>query len=239
MNCEAKGSAAVAWLKGTKHKFYEDRYRLLPKAIPLVAKHNRGELFAVFDGIGSAPEGRRAAQEMADHLIKFYKEPDRVPGSWEGIRQLLFDANNVIHNWGYKSGTKVPLGGCAGTVAWLFQDNLYVFHAGDTTALLIRDSQAEQLTKVHELGDGALYRYFGIGSFLEIEVTRVNLMESDKILLITDGVTKVFHPMEAANVIEEHEDISMAVTKLINRSMLRGSTDDITALLIEVEDIWY
>uniref|UniRef100_A0A7V4LCR9 PPM-type phosphatase domain-containing protein n=1 Tax=Desulfobacca acetoxidans TaxID=60893 RepID=A0A7V4LCR9_9BACT len=238
VNCEKKGSSAVAWIKGTKHKFYEDRYRLLPRAIPLVAKNNRGELFAVFDGIGSAPEGRRAAQEMADHLIKFFKEPANYSPSWEGIQQLLFEANMVIHNWGFMAGTEVPLGGCAGTVAWLFEKTLSIYHAGDTTALLIRDGQAEQLTTVHEMDDGALYRYFGLGPFLEIGVRRVQIKDFDRILLLTDGVTKVFHPLETVNIIEAHNDICRAVSDLANRSLVRGSIDDITVLLIEVDDIW-
>ncbi len=62
--------------------------------------------------------------------------------------------------------------------------------------------------------------------------------ESDKILLLSDGVTKVFHPMEAADFIEEYEDISTAVKGLAQRSQVRGSTDDITVMLIEIEEPW-
>jgi serine/threonine protein phosphatase PrpC len=143
----------------------------------------------------------------------------------------------VIHNWGFLAGTEVPLGGCAGTVAWLFGKTLSIFHAGDTTALIIRDGQAEQLTTIHEMEDGAIYRYFGFGPYLEIEVRRVQIREFDRILLLSDGVTKVFHPLETLNVIEAHNDICRAVSDLANRSLVRGSIDDITVLLIEVDDI--
>ena len=238
LTCETKGSAAVAWLKGTKHTFYEDRYRMLPRTIPSVTEQNRGELYAVFDGIGSAPQGRRAAQKMADHLIKFFKEPANYSSSWEGIQKLLFEANMVIHDWGFMDGTQVPLGGCTGTVAWLFGKTLSIFHAGDTTALLIRDGQAEQLTTVHEMEDGAIYRYFGLGPSLEIEVSQIQIKNSDRILLLSDGVTKVYNPLETLNVIETHNDICRAVSDLANHSAVRGSIDDITVLLIEVDDIW-
>jgi PPM family protein phosphatase len=73
--CEQKGSATVAWVKGSKHQFYEDRYRILSREVPLVKGQDRGEIFAVFDGIGSAPKGREAAQEMMDQLVHFYKKP--------------------------------------------------------------------------------------------------------------------------------------------------------------------
>jgi serine/threonine protein phosphatase PrpC len=115
--CEKRGSSAVAWLKGSKHSFYEDRYRLLSKEIPLFTDQVRGELFAVFDGIGSATKGRDAAQEMADCLVKFYREPTEYSPSWEGLRHLFFETNILIHNWGCQAGTEIPLGGCAGTIA--------------------------------------------------------------------------------------------------------------------------
>ena len=79
INSERRGSAAVAWRKGTKHTLYEDRYRMLPREIPLVAQRERGEIYAVFDGIGSAPQGRTAAQFMADKLLDFYRKTDEYP----------------------------------------------------------------------------------------------------------------------------------------------------------------
>jgi hypothetical protein len=81
MTIDRRQSSAVAFLKGTKHRFYEDSFRMLPREIPLVESRNRGEIFAVFDGIGSAPEGRHAAQLMADYLIEFYRNPDEYPAS--------------------------------------------------------------------------------------------------------------------------------------------------------------
>jgi len=236
--CDQRESVAVSYLKETKHKYYEDSYRMLPKDIPLVEQKKRGELFAVFDGIGSAPEGRHAAQEMAENLLRFYREPDAYPTSWEGIRTLLMEANLTIHQWGFMPGTDRPLGGCAGTVLWLIRENLYLFHAGDTAALLIRDGKGMELTKPHQMSDGAIYRYFGLGPDLQIDVECFQIEESDRILLLTDGVTKVFHPVKAADLVEGYLDISIAIKTLVQRSQTLDSTDDITAMLIQVEEIW-
>jgi len=236
--CDQRESAAVSYLKGTKHKYYEDSFRMLPRDIPLVEQKKRGELFAVFDGIGSAPEGRHAAQEMAESLLRFYREPDAYSASWEGIKTLLMEANLTIHQWGFMPGTDKPLGGCAGTVVWLIGENLYVFHAGDTVALLIRDGKGMELTKPHQMSDGAIYRYFGLGPDLQIDVECFQIEESDRILLLTDGVTKIFHPVEAGNIIEKYIDLPLAVKTLVHRSQSLGSTDDITAMLIQIEEIW-
>ena len=70
---------------------------MLPREVPPVERLNRGEIFAVFDGIGSAPEGRHAAQFMADHLIQFYRKPDDYPASPEGLQALLFEGNIEIN----------------------------------------------------------------------------------------------------------------------------------------------
>lgn len=129
MTVDRRQSSAVAFLKGTKHRFYEDSFRMLPREIPLVESRNRGEIFAVFDGIGSAPEGRHAAQLMADYLIEFYRSPGEYPASLEGIQSLLLKGNIEINEWGFKTGTDIPMGGCAGTVTWIIGETLYVFHA--------------------------------------------------------------------------------------------------------------
>jgi PPM family protein phosphatase len=234
--CEKKGNAAVAWMKGTKHKFYEDRYRMLSKEIPLVESRHRGELFAVFDGIGSAPRRREAAQEMCNYLLRFFSMSDEHESSWEGLRRLLMEANQCIFDWGFMPGTERPAGGCAGTVIWIQGEALFVFHAGDTAGVLIRDDTTTRLNRLHET-NGGIYRYFGLGPSLQIDVQQFSLEEGDRILLVSDGVTKAFHPEEAASVINQFDDKGRAVTELVQRSMRRGSTDDITALLVEIEEL--
>ncbi|MEI6262593.1 MAG: hypothetical protein WCR46_22175 [Deltaproteobacteria bacterium] len=61
----------------------------------------------------------------------------------------------------------------AGTVAWIHGQSAEIFHAGDTVAYLIRDGGlVRQLTRLHE-ENGAIYRYFGLGAYLEIDMVIV------------------------------------------------------------------
>lgn len=236
--CDQRGSVAASYLKGTKHQFYEDSFRMLPKDVPLVKNKYRGELFAVFDGIGSAPEGRHAAQVLADSLVNFYKFDEKYNNNWNGLTKLLFETNIAIYEWGFMPGTDKPVGGCAGTVLWILGETLFVFHVGDTMALLIRDGKMSQLTKIHQTDDGAIFEYFGIGKSLKIDVNQYEIEESDRILLISDGITKSFLPIEASEIVENHMDICMAVTDLVRQAQIKGSTDDITAMLIQIDEIW-
>lgn len=236
MNIEKSGSAAVAWLKGTRHMFYEDRYRMLPQTIPLVGQSGRGEIFAVFDGIGSAPEGMRSAQRMADVLIDFYRKPECSENSWQGVYQLLMDANLEISRWGSEKGPGSASGGCAGTVIWIKDDCFYTFHAGDTVALIIRDGTATRITGSHDVG-GAVYKYFGLGNQLEIDFEKHELIQGDRLVLLSDGVTSAVDLQEAADVINEYDDSGWGASVLGRLSQLKGSTDDITVMIIDIEEI--
>lgn len=241
-NTERKGNAAVSWLKNAKstRKPYEDRYRLLSKDIPLVGRSGRGELFAVLDGIGGAPRGMQAAQAIADCLLDFYRKPDEITPDAAGLNLLLLQTNQTINDWGCMAGTDRPLGGAAGTIAWIHDQKLTLFHAGDTAGILLREkSPPHLLTGLHEY-DGGITRYFGLGRHLEIEVKTLPLEEGNLILLVSDGVTKAYSTTEAANLVQEifdkTGDICTAVQELVMRSRSKRSSDDITAMVIEVLD---
>jgi serine/threonine protein phosphatase PrpC len=88
------------------------------------------------------------------------------------------------------------------------------------------------------LPDGAVFRYFGLGSDLKIFVNSESIDEFDRILLLSDGVTDIFHSLDAAGLTSEHADIAVAVNTLALISQALGSAEDITALLVEIEEIW-
>jgi serine/threonine protein phosphatase PrpC len=231
---ETKDRVAVAWAIGTTHHRYEDRYRLLSADIPLVASAGRGELFAVLDGIGGAPQGMRAAQTMADCLLRFYREPERYPATWEGVRDLLLEGNEEAFSWGFMEGTDRPLGGCAGTVVWVRGASVFSFHAGDTVGMLLNDRGFEVLTRLHET-EGGIFRYFGKGASLEIDVAHHVLSDGDRVLLVSDGVTKVLDYRQMASLVQAHPDPESAVEGLARQAQVRGSPDDITVMVIEAE----
>ena len=234
--CAEREMAAAACLKGTRHHLYEDSYRLFPRDIPLVRESGRGEIFAVFDGIGSAAKGKEAAQAMADILLEFYQEPGSHENSASGLYDLLQKGNMLIHQWGFKGKSDVPLGGCAGTVIWIYEGTLHLFHAGDTAAALIRDGRAKRLTREHQMEDGAIFRYFGLGPALEIETDDMPVAEFDRVLLVSDGITKAYSLMEAVEVVEQYDDIAVGAKALVQRSRTKGCEDDITALIVEIEE---
>lgn len=230
---ESRGNAVVGWDKCNRHP-YEDRFRLLCRPVPIVEEENRGEIFAVCDGVGSAPKGMGAAQAVCDVLLKFYIDR-QLPPVAETIRNLLVCANAEISDWGFISGTDRPEGACAATVIWIDEGWLaHIFHAGDTGALLIRDGVAKQLTAAQHF-EGNLANYFGLTE-LCLEFSRHQLNEGDRLLLFSDGISKVIYNQVIADITESHASRSASVTALIRAARAAGSTDDITVLLIDVEE---
>jgi len=74
-----------------------------------------------------------------------------------------------------------------------------------------------------------------LGENLEIEIISRELRNYERILLISDGITKAYSPHQASEIVEESSDILQAVKDLAQRSRTKGSTDDITVLLIEFD----
>jgi len=223
-------------IKGTVHKVNEDSYRLLGNTVPLVKAANCGQIFAVFDGMGSAPQGAQAAQAMSDCLRRFFESEQEKTA--KVLQYLLFAENKAINDWGFIEGTQKALGACAGTISWFYDGKLTLFHAGDTMALLIQDNIERKLTVDHAEGHG-IYRYFGLGESLIIDSVQFTVEEGDVFVLVSDGVTKVLSEHQIAECVREHYVYSpeRAVKELCRLSKLRGSWDDITAVVVEILDL--
>ena len=233
---EERGNAAVVWQQGPRHKFYEDRYRLLCRPIPLVEQAQRGEIFAVCDGVGSAPRGRDAAQEVCDVLIKFYKNAVELSPTTETLISILDQANNVIHAWGVIEGTDRSLGSCAATIVWITDDLIAnIFHVGDTSALLIRNGTVQALTTAHHDAVGHLLNYFGLSS-LQIETNSVQLDMGDRLLLLSDGITNSLYNQRIVDIVESHSRRTASLEALLRAARKAGSGDDITAVLVDTEE---
>jgi serine/threonine protein phosphatase PrpC len=221
--------------QGVKSRPCEDRFRVLDARVPLVRNARRGFLYAVMDGVGSAPKALRAAQHVADRLTDFYCLPD-IPATSQGIYDLLMQINREIREWGVIDGTDRPLGAAAATVAWFAPDRrLVVFHTGDTFAFVFDGSTLIRLTREHTDGRG-ITSYLGQGERCRIDVEGVRFEEGDILCLVTDGVTKSMADDHIEAVLKESGGPEIAVRELVSRARARGSHDDITAIVVELEE---
>lgn len=227
-----RGRAAVAEMKGATHQFYEDRYRLLSGEIDLVKEANRGELFAVFDGVSTAPRGMAAAQAMADALLKFFEEPMSSTADIGGLEKLIRVANAEIHDWGVMPATDRPLGACAGSMAWIHNGMATIIHAGDTEAWLLQKGDCTCVAESSNEGN-MIMDYFGQGDSLALKIRTFLFGSGDRLLLFSDGVRKVLNQPDIDRSLRYSGPIDRAVRSLVEAAERLRAPDDVTALMIE------
>jgi serine/threonine protein phosphatase PrpC len=227
-------SAAVHMLTSPRHP-YEDRSLMLGPRHPKVAAAGRGHIYAVMDGVGGAPQGMQAAQLIADGLVAFFDKPSVAP-SPEGLIELMHIINDRANAIGFIEGSDRPLAAAAATVAWFAPDErLHILHAGDTAGWRFDGERVVPLTRVH--GDRkVLRRYVGQGSAFALDCSSIAMEEGEMLVLATDGVTKALSQADVAAIMRELPTPARAAREIVERSRRRGSDDDITCLVAELEE---
>ena len=216
----------------------EDRYRLigggfLPQDQKCTGFQNsgHGELYAVMDGVGSAPMGMQAAQFIADQLMNFYTTD--IPATISGLESLLTQINQSIVEWGTTDDYR-SVGASTLTLAWLMNQQLSIFHVGDSTGFLMNSSGFMKVTQPHE-NDYGLYRYMGQRDDFCLDIKSYVLKSDDTICLVTDGITKKLKNHEIQHILEDYAgEPHLAARKLVEMAKQRKVQDDITAIVIEV-----
>lgn len=235
ISVEQRGRAAVAEVKGSTHRFYEDRSCMLSVEAPLVRDAGRGEIFAVFDGVGGAPMGMRAAQAMTNALIDFFETPDRWRDSPGGMEELIRSASREIHDWGMIEGTDRPLGAAAGTIVWMYDGDAVLFHAGDTEAWLGGPEGCRPVLPETPAGD-AVVQYFGRGRDLDLAMPEIWEGDGDRLLLFSDGLRKCVYPSAIKKALASSSPKEEIVRDLVDQAVRVGAPDDVTVMLIDLVD---
>ena len=226
---EVRDRCAVASFKGHKHKFYEDRFRLLTASVPFVAARNAGQLYVVADGVGSAPMGANAAQHLCSRIDDFFKG---IECSVDTLQQLLCEINQEIFSWGLIAGTERPQGACAASIAWIRENRLCLFHSGDTRVWLIRDGQCKVISHDHVNDDGHLLRYFGRDGMV-CELTEMNMEDGDQLLMSSDGILSAGVQLRWLADICGDEGDPDRIARAIAAYAYTRTQDDVTVLCID------
>lgn len=203
-------------------------------------------LFAVADGVGGGDAGELASSALLAWCRSIgpreWRDADRLAGRLRGADQALRGALEELS----------PGGTSATTLAatWLGTNGRgHLTHVGDTRILQIRPHrgawQLTPLTRDHTYAhlnetpppggrpdDPA--RMVGVGAMGEPEVSKLRLRENDWLVLCSDGFHR-FVP-EATLLAQcqgaRGHDLSPLAQQLARLALERGSTDDISVLLV-------
>ena len=204
-------------------------------------------LFAVADGVGGLPEGDYASARTLDLLADDFAQQK---GHDLDLAALVKRVNRQVYMEGRQ---RQPATGIATTLSCIaLQDRrLRLAHAGDSAVYLLRDSGLRTLTTEHTVAAEiqgrreavpaenipehyyhTLTRCIGERDPLFAETLEMDLRSGDRLLLSTDGLTKVLSRTEIHNILLTAATPPVACKNFIKQTLAQGAPDNVSAVVI-------
>ncbi len=230
---------------GSRHAVNEDAYRS-------VKLNDNAAICIVCDGVGGEKAGEVASNITCDEILKVFAENFKNSMDSLKIKSLLMNAviraNTVIRS---KAAGREEYSRMGTTVvaAVVFDGTLFVINAGDSRAYIIRNNELYQVTKDHTMvqflldkGEitkaeaenypekNIITRAVGAGDDIELDFYIEDLEDGDNIILCSDGYYKRLTEDDIIKGVDQS-----SIEELINESISRGTTDDITVILVKIQ----
>ncbi len=199
-------------------------------------------VFVVADGVSSGGGGDLAAQAAVASIVESAQQAPNAE-AWGVAEGTLARAQVAVSNVGQEHRGL----GCRTTAAALVIRNGMAVAAwvGDSRVYRMREGVLTLLTTDHRTSRHVLARWLGpssMGSRSEPELFGFDVQQGDVFALVTDGVGDTVGMdvvLESLLLWPTHGDaspsgVSMAAERIVKESLLLGSTDNCTALVVRV-----
>lgn len=222
----------------------------------MIVKNLSGErLMVVADGMGGHKAGEVASSIVVNGLTDKFKTMDSIGEKQDAvnwIRENVNELNDAI----FKYTDEFPESKGMGTtlVLAIITERYILFgNIGDSSGFVVKKGNLYKVTKDHtlvnllvETGEltpeeaenhprkNVLMRALGANNPIDIDIFDVD-MESDAILLCSDGLTNMLTKDQIEKVLNSDLGLEERIVKLIRKSNLRGGTDNVTIAYLERE----
>ena len=222
-------------------------------------------LFVVADGLGGHAAGEVASQIVVEKIGQFIThtvERDRtwpveyevdLPYDGNRLKAALLLADQGIIN-DIRSNPERESMGSTVVACLVAGDKVTLVHVGDSRAYVLNASGIRQVTRDHswvaeQVASGILTpeearrhpfrnvitQALGNGGELDVAVQELQLHESDRILLCSDGLSGMIQDKEIWEIVQHSLDVEEATTRLIAKALDNGGEDNITVVLVGLE----
>jgi serine/threonine protein phosphatase PrpC len=205
-------------------------------------------LYAVADGMGGARGGDVASSLALDKMEEQFHEGKRSLGD------LIRSANRVVFERSI-SDRKVSGMGTTLTAATVDDSGAHLGHVGDSRAYLLRAGALRQLTDDHTLVNrmvkageitpeeagahphrNVLTRSIGTEPEVVVDEEDVPLIDGDRLLLCSDGLTGMVTEPQIQAILETTPDPQEAADRLIKAANRAGGIDNITVVILDIHE---
>lgn len=210
--------------------------------------------FALADGMGGRKGGEIAAREAIESLEESIRQLARRSHGFENQSTLFKELLHAIEEanlWVYKMGCDIkPLAGMGTTLACLLwtRNLIYYAHVGDSRIYRLRQKKLDLLTQDHSLfarwitkkkmigpcpPKNIITRAIGTKGRANPELMTTPPRPGDLFLLCSDGLSDAVPFLEIESILNTSPTLDSAAQEMIQRAKNKGSSDNITALIIE------
>jgi protein phosphatase len=206
----------------------------------------------VADGMG----GHAAGELASSTTVAIVAQVDNNKDKLEDLESKLIEIPKVItkelKNAINKDSSRAGMGTTL-TAAVIQENQLKISHVGDSRAYLVRNKQISRITKdqtyIQSLIDNneiteseaknhpqrslLLQAIDGITESIPV-ITSTEILESDKIVLCSDGLTNVVTDEEILEIVNQFDYVG-AVSALIEKALENGGPDNITVIVADLQ----
>jgi protein phosphatase len=206
----------------------------------------------VADGMG----GHAAGELASSTTVAIVAQVDNNKEKLENLESKLIEIPKVItkelKNAINKDSSRAGMGTTL-TAAVIQENQLKVSHVGDSRAYLVRNKQISRITKdqtyIQSLVDNneiteseaknhpqrslLLQAIDGITESIPV-ITSIEILENDKIVLCSDGLTNVVTDEEILEIVNQFDYVG-AVSALIEKALENGGPDNITVIVADLQ----
>ena len=212
----------------------------------------------IADGMGGRNFGEQAAaaavETVEESLAEMLDSRDRGEVVMADVlASALRKANSRVYELASTDEDRKGMGTTC-VAAVIEGERMYVAHAGDSRAYLLREGALRQLTADHsyvaeQVRAGAITeegarksrfrniitRAVGIEPTLEAEVVDAEVRPGDTLLLCTDGLSNMVEEDDIARTLAQSSSPQNAADKLVGMANKNGGKDNITAVVARLQ----
>jgi serine/threonine protein phosphatase PrpC len=213
---------------------------------------SRAPLFVVADGMGGAQAG-----EVASRIAVEAFEPgvDDAAAPETALATLAQQANARIYELSHSHAEQAGMGTTL-TAVYVGERDVAIAHVGDSRAYRLREGVLEKLTDDHSLVDelirqgrltpeeaiehpqrSVITRALGPEGVVEVDTRSYGGRDGDVYLLCSDGLTTMLSEEQIAALLRVNATLRAAGEALIAAANEAGGRDNITVVLLRVEEL--
>ncbi|MBV1816603.1 Stp1/IreP family PP2C-type Ser/Thr phosphatase [Anaerosalibacter bizertensis] len=235
--------------KGKVRKNNQDSY--------FVSEDTELPLFIVADGMGGHKAGE-VASNMAVEIVKdfFIEKKEELKKNkvdiLKFIRSAVEKANTIIYKKSIENDEFHGMGTTI-TMAYIFENKLYIGHVGDSRAYLLRNNKFIQITEDHSLvaemvkkgsiseeeaechpQRNIITRAIGTDEEVITDIIVEDIYKDDILLLCTDGLTNMMNDDEIKEILINKIDLQKNCNSLVKKANRLGGIDNVTVIAIKL-----